>query len=382
MTVFNTFWKVIKKYKGFIILFTVILVAFGGINTQTTNAPTTYADTKPDILIVNNDENKGLTKNLVTYLTKNSNVVKIKDDEDARNDALFYRDVNYIIYIPENYRSDILAGKTPEIEIKSAKDYTSSFTEMMLKRYLKTQSIYQKYYQDEDLLIDAINKNMANSPTITMTSKVDTNLTSKVSRYFNFSSYSIMAVIIFIVCTVLASFNETTLKKRTIISSMNYKKYNLNLLKASSIYGLIVWILYCLIALILFGKNILTITGLLFALNALVFTFSVLTLALLISSLTSNKNAINGIMNVLALGSAFLCGAFIPTEWLPETVVKISHIFPAYWFVNSNDIFASLETISIETLKPALINTGVILIFSIVFIILNNIITKKKESAF
>lgn len=382
MTVFNTFWKVIKKYKGFIILFTVMLVAFGGINTQTTNAPTTYADTKPDILIVNNDENKGLTKNLVTYLTKNSNVVKIKDDEDARNDALFYRDVNYIIYIPENYRSDILAGKTPEIEIKSAKDYTSSFTEMMLKRYLKTQSIYQKYYQDEDLLIDAINKNMANSPTITMTSKVDTNLTSKVSRYFNFSSYSIMAVIIFIVCTALASFNETTLKKRTVISSMNYKKYNLNLLKASSIYGLIVWILYCLIALILFGKNILTITGLLFALNALVFTFSVLTLALLISSLTSNKNAINGIMNVLALGSAFLCGAFIPTEWLPETVVKISHIFPAYWFVNSNDIFASLETISLETLKPVLINTGVILIFSIVFIILNNIITKKKESAF
>ena len=163
---------------------------------------------------------------------------------------------------------------------------------------------------------------------------------------------------------------------------MVYIKNNLNLLKASSIYGLIVWILYCLIALILFGKNILTITGLLFALNALVFTFSVLTLALLISSLTSNKNAINGIMNVLSLGSAFLCGAFIPTEWLPETVVKISHIFPAYWFVNSNDIFASLETISIETLKPVLINTGVILIFSIVFIILNNIITKKKESAF
>ena len=154
MTVFNTFWKVIKKYQGFIILFTVILVAFGGINTQTTNAPTTYADTKPDILIVNNDENKGLTKNLVTYLTKNSNVVKIKDDEDARNDALFYRDVNYIIYIPENYRSDILAGKTPEIEIKSAKDYTSSFTEMMLKRYLKTQSIYQKYYQELNVHYD------------------------------------------------------------------------------------------------------------------------------------------------------------------------------------------------------------------------------------
>ena len=89
MTVFNTFWKVIKKYKGFIILFTVILVAFGGINTQTTNAPTTYADTKPDILIVNNDENKGLTKNLVTYLTKNSNV------DDAKVISRFYQSKLY-----------------------------------------------------------------------------------------------------------------------------------------------------------------------------------------------------------------------------------------------------------------------------------------------
>ena len=32
MTVFNTFWKVINKYKGTIILFTVMLVTFGGIN--------------------------------------------------------------------------------------------------------------------------------------------------------------------------------------------------------------------------------------------------------------------------------------------------------------------------------------------------------------
>ena len=53
MTVFKTFWKVVKKYKGTIILYTSMLIIFGGINLQTNNTTTTYVDKKPDILIIN-----------------------------------------------------------------------------------------------------------------------------------------------------------------------------------------------------------------------------------------------------------------------------------------------------------------------------------------
>ena len=81
MTVFNTFWKVINKYKGTIILFTVMLVAFGGINTTTSNTSLDFTNNKPDIVIINNDQNKGLTKNLISYLKENTNVKDIKDEE-------------------------------------------------------------------------------------------------------------------------------------------------------------------------------------------------------------------------------------------------------------------------------------------------------------
>lgn len=37
MTVFNTFWKVIINTKDTIILFTVMLIAFGWINTTISN---------------------------------------------------------------------------------------------------------------------------------------------------------------------------------------------------------------------------------------------------------------------------------------------------------------------------------------------------------
>lgn len=378
MTVFNTFWKVINKYKGTIILFTVMLIAFGGINTTTSNNSLDFTNDKPDILIINNDQNKGLTKNLISYLKENTNVKDIKDEEEI-DDALFYRQVNYIIYIPNNYRNDILSGINPKINIKTTGDYDSSLAEMILKRYLKTQEVYSKTTSNEQELIEKINTNLKTKSEVSITSTVNTDKTSKVSRYYNFASYSIMYTIIFIICMVLASFNEKTIKKRTIISSMNYKTHNKLILKASFLYSIIVWLLFMILGIILFPDTVISLRGLIYTINAFIFTFASLTLALLISSLSSNKNAITGIANVVCLGSAFLCGAFIPTTWLPETVIKISRIFPTYWYVNSNDLLSSLEKINLNTIEPIIINMLVVLLFSLTFIVLNNIISKKKQ---
>ena len=377
MTVFNTFWKVINKYKGTIILFTVMLVAFGGINTTTSNNSLDFANNKPDILIINNDQNKGLTKNLISYLKENTNVKNIKEEEI--DDALFYRQVNYIIYIPKNYRNDILSGINPKIDIKTTGDYDSSLAEMILTRYLKTQEVYSKTTSNEQELIEKINTNLKTKSEVSITSTVNTDKTSKASRYYNFASYSIMYTIIFIICMVLSSFNEKVIKKRTIISSMNYKTHNKLILKASFLYSIIVWLLFMVLGIILFPDTIISLRGLIYTINAFVFTFASLTLALLISSLSSNKNVITGIANVVCLGSAFLCGAFIPTTWLPETVIKISRIFPTYWYVNSNDLLTSLEKINLNTLEPIIINMLVVLLFSLIFIVLTNIISKKKQ---
>lgn len=379
MTVFNTFWKVINKYKGTIILFTVMLVTFGGINTTSNNSTVDFTNSKPDIIIVNNSGNNDLTKNLISYLEKNTNVKDVKNTEEARNDALFYREVNYIIYIPKDYQKDVLSGKTPEIDIKTVGDYNSSLAEMLLTRYLKIQSIYAKNISTEQELITAINKNLSKTSEVTITSKVDTTKTSRVSRYFNFASYSAMFIIIFVICMVLSSFNTKTIKKRTIISSMNYKTHNKYLLRASFIYSIIVWLLFMLLGTILFSNTILSLRGLVYALNLFIFIFTSLTLALLLSTLIDNKDAVNGIVNVISLGSAFLCGAFIPTEWLPETVIKISRIFPTYWYVNSNDLLASLQTINMTSLNQVIINMIVMLVFALIFIIINNLVSKKKQ---
>lgn len=104
-------------------MYTVILIFFGGFNLKSNDKSTNFVASKPDILIINHDSEEGITSSLIDYITKNSNIVDIKDNENAINDALFYRDVNYIIYIPSNFRKDLLNGKNPQIEVKSTGDY-------------------------------------------------------------------------------------------------------------------------------------------------------------------------------------------------------------------------------------------------------------------
>lgn len=379
MTVFKTFWKVVNKYKGTFIMYTIMLIVFGSMNTLSNKDNNVYVDSKPDILIVNNDEEIGITRNLINYLKENSNIVNIKDTEEARNDALFYRDVSYIIYIPKNYRSDVLKGNNPEIDIKTNNTYDSSFTEIMLTRYINIQNVYAKYIDNEEELINVINSNLVNHTNTIMTSKIDTNNLTRLSRFFNFASYSIMAVVIFIICLTLTSFKEDNIRKRITISSMPYTKHNRQILLASLIYSLIVWIIYVILGIIIFNKEMFTIRGLIFSINTLIFCFCALTLALLISSSVNNKNAITGIVNVVALGQAFLCGAFIPTEFMPSSVLKMAHILPAYWYNNTNDLLSSITEINISSLKPILINSGVLILFSLVFIVINNLVTKKKQ---
>lgn len=378
MTVFNTFWKVIKNYKGTIILYTVILLGISIMNmSSVSESNLTFENVKPDVLIVNNDSKNTVTDNLVKYISDNSNIKEI--EEDKIDDALFYRDVNYIIYIPKDYGKNILDNKTIELEIKSTNDYNASIAELLLTRYLNLQDIYNKTTDDEKELTKLINDNLNINTEVEITSKLDTNSLSYASFYFNFSSYSIMAIIIFIICTVISSFNENKLKKRTIISSMNYKRYNRYILLGSFAYSLIVWLLFSIISFFILGDVMFSLRGIIFLLNSLVFTFCSLTIALLISTLINDKNAINGIVNVIALGSAFLCGAFVPAMYLPDFVLKIAHILPSYWFINSNDTIATIETINLKSLEPILINMLVLVLFAILFIVINNIITKKKQ---
>lgn len=180
---------------------------------------------------------------------------------------------------------------------------------------------------------------------------------------------------------ILSIFKNKDIHKRTTISSMNYKKYNRILFLANSLLAIFLWFLYILLSFIFVGPIMFSFYGILFMINTLIFSICALSIAFFIGSVINNKEAVSGIVNVVALGSSFLCGAFVPTEFLPKSVLLFAHILPSYWFINTSEKIATLENFDITSLKPLFINMVILLIFIGIFTILTNWVSKKKRQS-
>ena len=369
--------KILNKLKGMLILYTVMLISITTINQKSGNNISNFEESKPDILIVNKDESNDITTNFVNYINKHSEIKDIDtNDEEKINDAIFYRDVNFVIYIPENFGNDLLNDKNPTLEYKSSGDEYSSYSEMLVEKYMKMLLMYKDYYRGDEL-ISKVNNVLETETKVELKTTLDTSELSSITRYFNFLNYAFLAGCVYCISMILSSLKEENVRKRTIISSFNYKKYNRIVLLTNAIVIFVMWILYVILSVILFKDFMISSNGLAYIANSFAFAICSLTIGFLIGNITQNKNAIGGIVNVVALGSSFLCGCFVPFEYMPEYAIKIAHIFPTYYFVLNNESIKTIEIFNFENIKGLLINGGIIIAYSLAFIVLTNYITKK-----
>lgn len=375
MTVFKTYWKIVKKNIGIIILYTVMLLVFGTMNLKTNKNSFEYVSSKPDIIIVNNSSGI-ITDNLISYLKANANVKNITDETDI-DDAVFFRDANYVIYIPKDFESKLESGKEVNIDIKTNNSYDSYIASELLNKYLDVFSKYMNLYNDKVLAIQKLDNTLNKKAGVVIENK--TNLNSKTSLFYNFSSYSIMAIVIYIICLVLSSFNDEKISKRTNVSGMNYKTFNNYLYISSFTFTFIIFIVYLILSFLILKNSILNINGFLYSLNMFIFFIVSFTMAILISNLVKSKGAISGVVNVISLGSAFLCGAFIPVKYMPSFALKIAHIFPTFYFIDNNEYIASLQNFDKSSYEFVLKNFIIMIIFVMIFLILNSLVTRFKR---
>ena len=379
MIVFKTILKILNKLKGLIILYTIMLISVTLVN-QTSDNVDSFEEVKPSVIIVNNDKSKnGVTNHFIKYL---ENHMEVKDidigNEEKIDDALFYRDVSLVVYIPDGFGDDLLDSKDVSVEYKISGDKGSSYGKMLVQNYFDSFNIYNNYY-DGDELFDRLDNALNIDVNVEVKSKLDTNSLSRMARFFNFLNYAILAGCVYSISMILASLKSENVRKRTIVSSYDYKKYNRIVLDACSIVIIGMWLLYMILALIIFKDLFISMNGLWYVINSFVFSLCSLCIGFLIGNITQNKGAISGIVNVVSLGSSFLCGCFVPFEFMPDYVIKIAHIFPTYYFVINNEALKVMDNFSLSSVSPLILNMGIVLIFGVCFVIITNYVSKKKQ---
>lgn len=391
MIVFKTFWRIMKRYWWIVFIYVAILTSLSIINLKT--APVAdFVDTKPEITIVSQASSdlatKPFTKNFLDYLSKNTKIINLKESEIT--DALFYQKISMILYLPEDLESKILSGQKVTLDYRTSGNYTAELSKNLIKRYFELQrteilesknsSKEQSNFLSEnsEKIISNLNQRLDQSPTVRLASKNATNL-SKIAAFFNFASYTIMAIILYVTCFINASFNKSTVKKRTMVSSLHLKKYNFSLLLANSIFAFSVFTLLTTLSFFVLGNIVLTPFFIFEILNILLYSLAALTLAELVSTFNLSRDAVSGVVNLLSLAPAFLSGAFVPTYFLPSFVLTIAHIFPTYWFIDTNNKITTLTEFNFNSFLTILPNLLVLVLFSIIFIVANLVLSKKKR---
>ena len=391
MIVFKTFWRIMKRYWWIVFIYVAILTSLSVINLNA--APVTdFVDTKPEITIVSQNSSdlgtKPFTKNFLDYLSKNTKIINLKESEIT--DALFYQKISMILYLPEDLESKILSGQKVTLNYRTSGNYTAELSKNLIKRYFelqRTEILESKnsskeqsniLSEDSEKIISRLNQRLDQSPTVRLASKNATNL-SKIAAFFNFASYTIMAIILYVTCFINASFNKSSVKKRTIVSSLHLKKYNFSLLLANSIFAFSVFALLTTLSFFVLGNIVLTPFFIFEILNILLYTLAALTLAELVSTFNLSRDAVSGVVNLLSLAPAFLSGAFVPTYFLPSFVLTIAHIFPSYWFIDTNNKITTLTDFNLSSFLAILPNLLVLVLFSIIFIVANLVLSKKKR---
>ena len=391
MIVFKTFWRIMKRYWWIVFIYVAILTSLSVINLNA--APVTdFVDTKPEITIVSQDSSdlatKPFTKNFLDYLSKNTKIINLKESEIT--DAFFYQKISMILYLPEDLESKILSGQKVTLDYRTSGNYTAELSKNLIKRYFelqRTEILESKnsskeqsniLSEDSEKIISSLNQRLDQSPTVRLASKNATNL-SKIAAFFNFASYTIMAIILYVTCFINASFNKSSVKKRTMASSLHLKEYNFSLLLANSIFAFSVFVLLTTLSFFVLGNIVLTPFFIFEILNILLYILAALTLAELVSTFNLSRDAVSGVVNLLSLAPAFLSGAFVPTYFLPSFVLTIAHIFPTYWFIDTNNKITTLTEFNFNSFLTILPNLLVLVLFSVIFIVANLVLSKKKR---
>lgn len=387
MQVFNTYFRLVQRKKRlilmYIIIFTAIAVVMMKVSTQDENLEK-YTRRSVKISVIDRDKSS-LSKSLKAYLTDQNEMVSIPDKEKRIKDELYWRNVEYVLIIPENFQQLLEEGQKVDVISKKIDDAVNAvYVDEEIKLFMSLFSLYQSAGYSVEDAIGHVEKDVAHEVLVDTVTKEDGESAFKVASegqyYFQYVPYVLVSVCILAISCILAMFYQEDVRKRCICSSMKLKDQNQQLVLASLLFSFGVTILFIIIGIVVTKGELLGQINLLFySINALAFMFVSIALAFMLANLFHSETALNGCSNVFSLGFCFLGGIFVPLWVMPDSVVTFAHFVPTYWYVQANDAVSYMTRVTSPFLKEFFLNVGVQMCFAVALLSIGLVVSKKRR---
>lgn len=384
MQVFKLYYKIfLKSSIAPTIMYIAIFIAMTLAFTQNaTNSQEQIFNTqKVSVSIIDNDKST-LSEELSKYIKENSHYVELTDTSaEGLKDALFFRNAEYIVIIPENFGDKFFTNDKLLLQIMKIPNSTSGmFQDSMINKYLNSAELYYK----ADIALDESLKKLAEDLRIETNVKFANGEKAvsmpSFSYFFNYLVYPLVSIFVLIISGITLAINQTDVKRRNIGSPVSTSKFSLGLFLANSSIAIAVYAVFLGLGAIIYKGSLLTQAGMLTVLNGLIFTILSLSLCFLISNI-ANYRTVSGISTVLSLLMCFTGGVFVPQQYLSESVKNVAVINPAFWYVKANNTLGNISTFNLDNLKPVIFSFVVQICFAIAFLAISLVIIKQKRTS-
>ncbi len=390
MKVFKVYFKIIRAnlsslsvYIGVFLFFALLLAMYGS-----SSSANTFSEVKSRVMIVNHDGATPLTDGITDYLSSKSVIVPAGKTESEIADALFYEDADYVLTIPQGFSNDFLSGEhTLSLGKLSRPNSTASVQlDMLVEKYLSEFNLYvqTKGISSTDTAslketAALVKSDLQKETDVIWTGAVPSDSITKSASFSSYLPYSLLSIMILAVSTVMQVFAKGDLKKRMQCALTPATKINIELFLGNLCFAVVVWALMTGLDLLVTGAPVTDGRVILMMVNAFVFTMTALSLSFLLGHVIRGPGAQHSVANVVALGTSFISGVFVPISLLGDTVKFVASFTPTFWYVSAVSDISSLTSYSWSSTKPIYLGMLIQLAFAAAFLILALVVGRQKK---
>ncbi len=383
MTVFKGFLLITKRNIHMMFLYIAIFLTIAiSVQKMTGGNQSGFAQESLNIAVIDRDGGK-LARGLADYLAQYHTLVDLPDDPSVIQDRMFYREVYYIVTIPEDFEDRCLYGEELLPVTKIPGSNSGFYVDQQINTFLNDVRVMAA---SGFSLADAVAEVIDNSKDTAQVTMLDKNGFGGEQPLhavmFQFIPYILISILCYSLGSIMIAFHNPDVKRRMMCSAIPVRRQNHQLVLGYVLVGIIVWLICTLMPFLLYREDFVNDPNMPYYLvNSFLMTLVALSLAFLVSTLISRNELISAVVNVISLGMSFLCGVFVDLDILGKGVRTFAQFLPVYWYELANKLLADNQSLSLAQTVSLLTDYGMQLLFAAVILGVALVISQNRQTA-
>ena len=379
MAVFKAYMKIARKniwmillYLGIFFCVTILFQRFVPEGAEG------YTAESVPVGIVDEDGGEA-AESLINYIGRTNETILLEDDRESLQEDLFYRNVGYIVRIPEGFMEKCILGEEKIEAVTVPGTYAGYYVDQQVNSYM----VYARSYAAAGFTETEIASAMAHRDKAEVTLVDFSGNAGQVPAYtfyYRYLPYLLLSVLGYVMGYILMGFRRGSLPQRMQASAVPERRQSIEGLAASLVIALALWGVSAAVSVVMYRQDIFESGKLIwFLLNSLAMLLTALSLSYLVGTLVKSSNALNGIVNIISLGMCFVCGVFVEIDLLSSGVRKAAQFLPVYWYETVNTLLTDHRTVAVSIRSEVLSGIGIQIVFAIAFVCVTLAVAKRSR---